>query len=85
MDQNFQRDVEALLDPSRRGMTCGFGREAHGARVCKDKKCGVTALYLFAGYCASCAPSHGINVLTVNADAATPDVDSEKATLQAST
>lgn len=66
---NFNRDVQALLEP-KRGMTCGFGSEAHGAKVCKDKKCGVSALFLFAGYCACCAPKHNINVLFVGEEAA---------------
>lgn len=72
MDQNFRADVEAALGP-RRGMSCGFGSGAPGSKACKDPKCGRSEFFLFAGYCSNCAPQHGINVLFVGAQAATPE------------
>ena len=79
MDQNFRADVEAALGP-RRGMSCGFGSSAPGSKPCKEPKCGRSEFFLFAGSCSNCAPQHGINILFVGAQAATPEApDAEDA------
>lgn len=85
MTDDFRRDIEAALDPHRPGrMTCGFGSDAPGNRPCKDAKCGrPTNGFSFAGYCSTCAPLHGIPLLSVTPSAAEPDEDEEQASKQA--
>jgi len=60
MDNSFAVEMQQA-----RGSHCGFGVAGPGAGICKDKQCRKHAPALFAGYCADCAPSHGINLLRI--------------------
>jgi len=79
MDQSFQRDVEAALNPQRSGaLSCGWGSEAPGSRPCKETGCKNSALFHTSGYCSSCAVKHNVPLLTVTSAAATPDRDADE-------
>ena len=57
MDNTFNVELHAARPH------CGFGQHGPQSGVCKDDKCGQRAAALFAGYCAKCAPKHGISLL----------------------